>query len=104
MFKLNEINTNIKDNFQNIIDGKFDGKLEPPYLELMLELSFLFNHLIFKEDNIIFEYNNISLSFKNDSYYDDEILSFIRREEIFKSSYNLFLRDFKINKIISNGN
>lgn len=38
----------IKDNFQNILDGKFDDKFEPDQLKMMLEMSFLYIILIQK--------------------------------------------------------
>jgi hypothetical protein len=40
----------------------------------------------------------------NESYIqsEEEIISIIRNEETFKSCYNLFLRDVKLNKLLRN--
>ena len=104
--QLSDTNTFIKDNLQNIIDGKFDDKFEPDHLEWLLELSFLFNHLTTDKYYIIFEYNGVTLKINaNDmifslSRFEEAMLHYIRNEETFKSCYNSFLRDVKINQII----
>jgi hypothetical protein len=97
--------TFIKDNLQNIIDGKFDDKFEPDYLKWMLELSFLFNHLTTDKYYIIFKYNGVGLKINGYESHpilnsEEAILHYIRNEETFKSCYNSFLRDVKINQII----
>ena len=120
--KLNDTNLFIKDNLQNIIDGKFDDKFEPNQLKMMLEMSFLYNHITFElTDSILFKYNDISYkvkgikemidsiifvtNFKTSSPYnidvENEIFGMIRNAEVFKSSYKQFLRDTKINKILN---
>jgi len=115
--QLNDTNTFIRDNLQNIIDGKFDDKFGPDHLKMVLELSFLFNHLTTDKYYIIFEYNGVALKinayefhrpmqseeedFLND--FTSGVISFIRNEETFKSCYNSFLRDVKINQIIKDG-
>jgi hypothetical protein len=103
--QLSDTNTFIKDNLQNIIDGKFDDKFEPDHLEWLLELSFLFNHLTTDKYYIIFEYNGVALKINAYESHrlmqsEEEIISFIRNEETYKSYYNSFLRDVKINQII----
>jgi hypothetical protein len=107
--QLSDTNTFIKDNLQNIIDGKFDDKFEPDHLEWLLELSFLFNHLTTDKYYIIFKYNGVAFNINmNESYIhfldpfqsEEEVISIIRNEETFKSCYNSFLRDVKINQII----
>ena len=103
--ELSDTNTFITDNLQNIIDGKFDDKFDPDHLKMVLELSFLFNHLTIDKYYIIFKYNSIGLNVNAfDSYIqsEEEVISFIRNDETFKSCYNSFLRDVKINKIIHN--
>lgn len=108
--KLNDTNQFIKDNFQNIIDGKFDDKFSKEQLSMMLEMSFLYNHIRFEFDAIIFEHNGIVLKLSNinDLIHsmpiqigEDEILNMIKSEESFKSSYRSFLRDRKIDNILS---
>ena len=105
--QLNDTNIFIRDNLQNIIDGKFDDKFGPDHLKMVLELSFLFNHTTTDKYYIIFKYNDIVLKINVFESHrllqsEEEVISFIRREETFKSCYNSFLRDVKINKIISN--
>jgi len=105
--QLDDINTFIKDNLQNIIDGKFDDKFEPDYLKWMLELSFLFNHLTTDKYYIIFKYNGVGLKINGYESHgllhsEEAMLHYIRNEETFKSCYNLFLRDVKLNKILRN--
>ena len=103
--ELSDTNTFIRDNLQNIIDGKFDDKFEPDHLKMVLELSFLFNHLTIDKYYIIFKYNSICLKINMYESYiqsEEEVISFIRSEETFKSCYNSFLRDVKLNKLIHN--
>jgi hypothetical protein len=102
-----DTNTFIKDNLQNIIDGKFDDKFETDYLKMMLELSFLFNHLRTDKYYIIFEYSGQVLkinAYESHSmmHSEDGMLHYIRNEETFKSCYNLFLRDVKLNQLLRN--
>ena len=102
--ELSDTNTFIRDNLQNIIDGKFDDKFGPDHLKMVLELSFLFNHLTIDKYYIIFKYNGVVLKINafESLQSEEEVISFIRNEETFKSCYNSFLRDVKINKIIHN--
>ena len=111
--KQNDTNLFIKDNLQNIIDGKFDDKFEPDQLKMMLEMSFLYNHITFElTDSILFKYNDISYKVNgikemiiDSSLYnidvENEIFGMIRNSEVFKSSYKQFLRDTKINSILN---
>jgi hypothetical protein len=106
--RLNDTNQLIKDSFQDIIGGKFNNKFSTEQLKIMLELSFLYNHITFESDAILFEYSGQKLRLKgiNDlihsshKFGEDEILNMIKSEEIFKSSYASFLRDLKIDEIL----
>jgi len=42
---LDDTENYIKDNLQNILDGKFDDKFDKEQLKMMLEMSFLYNHI-----------------------------------------------------------
>ena len=106
---LNDTNQFIKDNLQNIIDGKFDDKFSPEQVKMMLEMSFLYNHIRFEIDAIVFEYNGVTFKASgiNDMIHsmpypmaEDEILSIIRNDSVFKSAYVSFLRDKKIEDIL----
>lgn len=85
----------LKDNLQNIIDGKFDGKFDdkfsPEQIKMMLEMSFLYNHIRFEIDAIVFEYNGVTFKASgiNDMIHsmpytmaEDEILSIIRNDSV----------------------
>ena len=105
--ELSDTNTFIRDNLQNIIDGKFDDKFDPDHLKMVLELSFLFNHLTKDKYYIIFKYNGIGLNVnmyapfhRNFLQSEEEVISFIRNEETFKSCYNSVLRDVKLNQLL----
>jgi hypothetical protein len=108
--KLNDTNQFIKDSFQDIIDGKFNDKFSPDQIKMMLEMSFLYNHITFEFDAVLFEYNDVKLKISNinelihsipGNVGEDEILSMIRHESLFKSAYASFLRDKKINTILN---
>jgi len=99
----------IKDNLQNIIDGKFDDKFDKEQLKMMLEMSFLYNHITLENDSVIFEYNGVKLKINgiNDLINSipigvdkNEIFSMIKNDNIFKLSLTQFLRDKKINEIL----
>jgi len=107
--KLNDTNQFIKDNLQNILDGKFDDKFSQEQLKMMLEMSFLYNHITFELDSILFEYGDQKLKFSGINNMiqsmpfgpgEEQIFSMIRSESIFKSAYDSFLRDKKINDIL----
>ena len=108
--KLDDTNQYIKDNLQNIIDGKFDDEFSSDQLKMMLEFSFLYNHISFEFDTLTltFEYNDVivkvsnisDLIYSNIPISEDQILSIIRNETKFKSAYTSFLRDIKINNIL----
>jgi hypothetical protein len=102
---LDDTDNYIKDNLQNIIDGKFDDKFSSEQLKMMLEMSFLYNHITIKNDSVIFEYNGVKLKISGLSdlpgiYAKEEITSCIKSDKSFKSALTQFLRDKKINDIL----
>lgn len=95
----------IKDNLQNILDGKFDDKFKPGQLKMMLEMSFLYNHISAENDSVIFKYNDVKLKISGISdipgeFAKEHITSAIRNDVVFKSALTQFLRDKKINDIL----
>ena len=97
----------IKDNLQNIIDGKFDDKFEPLQLKMMLEMSFLYNHISLESDSVVFSYNGVKLKISGiltggfvGKHIKEQITSSIRNDVVFKSALKHFLRDKKINDIL----
>lgn len=102
---LDDTDNYIKDNLQNIIDGKFDDKFSPEQLKMMLEMSFLYNHISVENDSVIFEYNGIKLKIDGVSklpgeFAKETVTSTIKNDEVFKSALTQFLRDKKINEIL----
>ena len=106
---LDDTENYIKDNLQNIIDGKFDDKFSSEQLKMMLEMSFLYNHITVENDSVIFEYNGVKLKINgiNDLINSipigidkNEIFSMIKNDVVFKSALTQFLRDKKINEIL----
>ena len=109
--KLDDTALFIKDNLQNILDGKFDDKFSEEQLKMMLEMSFLYNHITFGLDSVVFEYGDQKLKVSGITEIihsqpfgisaEDEIFSTIKNQSIFKSSYASFLRDKKIDDILN---
>jgi len=102
---LDDTDNYIKDNLQNIIDGKFDDKFSPDELKMMLEMSFLYNHITFENDSAIFYYNGTTLKISGLSdlptqFFKETIISSIKNDVVFKSALAQFLRDKKINDIL----
>jgi hypothetical protein len=102
---LDDAENYIKDNLQNIIDGKFDDKFDKEQLKMMLEMSFLYNHITVENDSVIFEYNGVKLKINGISeiptqFAKETITSSIKNDVVFKSSLTQFLRDKKINEIL----
>ena len=107
---LDDTENYIKDNLQNIIDGNFDDNFSKEQLKMMLEMSFLYNHISVEIDSVIFEYNGVKLKINgiNDLInsaqigidYKSQIFSTIKSNMIFKSALTQFLRDKKINDIL----
>ena len=60
--QLPPLNQFLKDNLQNILNGDFDDKFSPDQIGMMVELSFLYNHVKFDDGSFIFEYDDIKLS------------------------------------------
>jgi len=95
----------IKDNLQNIIDGKFDDKFSKEQLKMMLEMSFLYNHITVENDSVIFEYNGVKLKISGilelpGEFAKEHITSAIKNDAVFKLALTQFLRDKKINEIL----
>ena len=107
--KLDDTALFIKDNLQNILDGKFDDKFSSEQLKMMLEMSFLYNHITFELDSVLFDYNGqkVKVSGITEIIHsqpfgisaEDQIFSTIKSQSIFKSSYASFLRDCKLNAL-----
>lgn len=104
--KLSTTNQTIKDDLQSLVDGTYDGILTPEQLKYALELSFLFNHITSNIDTIIFKYDSLEIKFSGVhdlpfEYAEETIIHNILKEEGFKSSLKQFIRDNKIEKLLS---
>ena len=107
--KLDDTALFIKDNLQNILDGKFDDKFSSEQLKMMLEMSFLYNHITFESDSVVFGYGSQKLKISGITEIihsqpfgisTDQIFSTIKSQSVFKSSYASFLRGKKIDDIL----
>lgn len=103
----------IKDNLDWILAGNYSDDLSKEQLDKMIELSFLYNHLILENDKLTFEYSKYQINLTNlyEQYSElvyqigkeavkNMIITTITSQEQFKLSLKSFLRDRKINKII----
>jgi alanyl-tRNA synthetase len=101
---LSETNEQIKADLMKFVNGEYNDYFTKEQIDMATELSFLFNHISVEGDSVIFEYGDegIKLSNLHDMPFisEDSIISMIRNDEFFKSSYKSFLRDYKLNKII----
>ena len=102
---LDDTENYIKDNLQNILDGKFDDKFDKEQLKMMLEMSFLYNHITSENNSIVFRYDDKRVSIEGVSeitgvFVKEKITSSIRNDVVFKSALKQFLRDKKINDIL----
>lgn len=106
---LDDTDNYIKDNLQNILGGNFDDKFSTEQLKMMLEMSFLYNHITIENDSVIFEYGGqiLKISGINQFYstptsidFKNQIFSTIKSNMVFKSALTQFLRDKKINDIL----
>lgn len=102
---LDDTDNFIKDNLQNIIDGKFDDKFDKEQLKMMLELSFLYNHINIGNNTVVFRYDDKRVSIEGLSeiptkFAKETITSYIKNDKAFKSALTQFLRDKKINDIL----
>ena len=102
---LDDTENYIKDNLQNILDGKFNDKFETDQLKMMLEMSFLYNHITSENNSIVFRYDDRRVSIEGVSelpkqFAKETITSAIKNAVVFKSALTQFLRDKKINDIL----
>ena len=102
---LDDTDNYIKDNLQNILDGEFDDNFSSDQLKMMLEMSFLYNHITIENNSVIFKYDGKRISIEGISelptqFAKETIISSIKNDEFFKSALTKFLRDKKINEIL----
>ena len=108
--KLESSDIYLRDNLSNIMNGEWDSQFNEEQLEMVKKTSFLFNHITIEERCVIFEYDDkkVKYNFNSDPLdYQMHIgdcsihmISMIRNSEDFSTSYKVFIRDWKINKII----
>lgn len=103
----------IKDNLDWILAGNYDDKFSKEQLDKMIELSFLYNHMVLENDKLTFEYSKWQINLTNlyEQYSElvyqlgregvkNMIITAIISQDEFKLAFKSFLRDRKINKII----
>lgn len=109
MIKLDDTELKLKEDLHVIFSGGYDSELTQLQIEYCKEFSFLYNHIVFEGRDITFSYNNLNFKISNVPEEDmflsnqmikDQIFYQIRSSEEFKSSYQQFVRDYKIDKIL----
>ena len=103
----------IKDNLDWILAGNYSNDLSKEQLDKMIELSFLYNHMILENDKLTFEYSKYQINLTNlyEQYSElvyqigregvkNMIITTITSQEQFKLAFKSFLRDKQISKII----
>lgn len=103
----------IKSNLDWILAGKYDHKFSKEQLDKMIELSFLYNHMVLENDKLTFEYSKWQINLTNLYEQYSELVYQIGKEGVknimittitsqdgFKLAFKSFLRDKKINNII----
>jgi hypothetical protein len=108
--KLESSDIYLRDNLSNIMNGEWDSQFNEEQLEMAKKTSFLFNHITIEERCVIFEYGDkkVKYNFNSDPLdyqmhigdFSTHMISMIINSEDFLSSYKVFIRDWKINKII----
>lgn len=106
--KLTDTNQYIKDNLENLIKETFSNKFTKEELHLILEISFLLNHIEFENpDTILFNYDNFKIRISNihemtvtGLNLEDSIIHTIKSQVEFNNCFKSFLRDININKIL----
>jgi hypothetical protein len=110
---LDDMDIFIKDNLDGILAGDMDDKFNKEQLDKMIELSFLYNHMVLENDKLTFEYGKLQINLTNlyEQYSDlvyqlgkegvkNMIITTITSQDQFKSAFKSFIRDNKINKIL----
>ena len=103
----------IKNNLDWILAGKYDDKFNKDQLDKMIELSFLYNHMVLENDKLTFEYGKLQINLTNlyEQYSElvyqigkegvkNMIITTITSQDQFKLAFKSFLRDNKIKKIL----
>lgn len=108
--KLESSDIYLRDNLSNIMSGEWDSQFNEEQLEMVKKTSFLFNNITIEERYVIFEYGDqkVKYNFNSDPLeyqmhigdFSMHMISMIRNSEDFLNSYKVFIRDWKINKII----
>ena len=103
----------IKDNLDWILAGNNAHGFSKEQLDKMIELSFLYNHMVLENDKLTFEYGKLQINLTNlyEQYSElvyqigkegvkNMIITAIISQDEFKLAFKSFLRDRKIYKII----
>jgi len=103
----------IKNNLDWILAGKYDDKFNKDQLDKMIELSFLYNHMVLENVKLTFEYGKLQIKLTNlyEQYSElvyqigkegvkNMIITTITSQDQFKLAFKSFLRDNKIKKIL----
>lgn len=102
-----EVDKFIKENLYNFLNGDYNDKFDKDQIDILIETSFIFNHLEVVDNKYNLKYNDLtfSLSFPEEDFYtgiskEEMIISLIRNQDFFKKMFLSFMRDYKLGKIL----
>ena len=110
-----EVDKFIKENLYNFLNGDYNDKFDKDQIDILIETSFIFNHLEVvgyttgkgSGNKYNLKYNDLtfSLSFPEEDFYtgiskEEMIISLIRNQDFFKKMFLSFMRDYKLGKIL----
>jgi hypothetical protein len=94
-----------KNNLDKIVNGDYNHLFSKEEINKMIEMSFFYKHMVLDGTKMSFKYNNINIIFNISDLLgfssEEGIISHITTTDEFKSCLKIFLRDIKINNIIS---
>lgn len=105
---LDETDISIKNDLDRFINGVYNESLSKEQISLAIEYSFLLNHLYMDDIHIFFKYDNLIIKLNRSDLTDfslytnsvkEAVISVIKSHIDFKSSFKIFLRNNKIDKI-----
>lgn len=103
---LDETELKLKEDIDKIFNGEYDKHFSPEQVEYIKKMSFLYNHLESDwTDSVTFTYNNVKFKISGISeipgeYAKEQVLHTLKESPEFKSAYQSFCRDRKIDKIL----
>lgn len=105
---LDETDISIKNDLDRFINGDYNECFSKEQISLSIEYSFLLNYLYMDDIHIFFKYEDLTIKLNRSDLTDfslytnsvkEAVISIIKSHTDFKSSFKIFLRNNKIDKI-----